>query len=180
MIHYSFFYIIHDHIDASFVFLLPKDFYITHKHIGPFYLFCSSKIFCYLSQAFFESFFFVFFDNILLTLLYTENNYKKQYIMELPSALSAPSSQDFSLRKISYTFFLKRPLWKFFLLFRKIELKNFFILQKMELSYIFLKESFSYISGNRNPQRKFLIFQEMEALENFLYLWKNIFLYFFL
>ena len=43
----------------------------------------------------------------------------------------------------------------------------------MGLSYIFLKESFSYISGNRNPlknsmyfrKRKFLIFQEIETLE---------------
>ena len=43
----------------------------------------------------------------------------------------------------------------------------------MELSYIFLKENFSYISGNGNPlknsmyfrKRKFLMFQEIEALE---------------
>ena len=32
----------------------------------------------------------------------------------------------------------------------------------MEISYIFLKESFSDISGNGNPPKKFLIFQETE------------------
>ena len=43
----------------------------------------------------------------------------------------------------------------------------------MEFSYIFLKGSFSYISENGNPlktsiyfrKRKFLLFQEIEALE---------------
>ena len=54
--------------------------------------------------------------------------------------------------------FPKKTIPKKFLIFRKIELKKLLILQKMELSYIFPKESFSYTSGNGNPEKISYIF----------------------
>ena len=39
-----------------------------------------------------------------------------------------------------------------------------------EISYVFSKESFSYILGNRSPnKRNFFKFQETESLKNFFY-----------
>ena len=47
----DFFYVIHDHIDVSFLFLLQKDFCIIHEHIGAFIYILFSERFEYLSSA---------------------------------------------------------------------------------------------------------------------------------
>ena len=60
---------------------------------------------------------------------------------------------------------------------KKFILRKFLIFKEMGISYIFLKESVSYISGNGNHEksslyfrkRNFLIFQETETIKNFLY-----------
>ena len=52
----KYFYIVHDHIDAPFRFLLQKDLYIAHEHFGTFCLFLFWKDYQNLSQAFFERF----------------------------------------------------------------------------------------------------------------------------
>ena len=53
------FYIVRDHIDVSFLFLLQKDFYIAHEYIGAFYIFFF-RIIWYLSRGYFRSFSFCF------------------------------------------------------------------------------------------------------------------------
>ena len=50
------FYIVRDHIDASFLFLLQKDSYIAHKHIGAFCLFLLQKDFNIFHILLFEYF----------------------------------------------------------------------------------------------------------------------------
>ena len=85
---------------------------------------------------------------------------------------------------------------KKFLKLREMEtLKRFLIFREMKVSssalilrnfYIFLKESFSYISGNRNTEnnslyfskRSIFMFQETETRKNYLYFSNKTFLYF--
>ena len=62
-------YIIHDHIDAPFLFLLQKDFYIAHKHIVTFCLFLLQKDFGTFCVLLFEAFL-CFSDNSYLSFLY--------------------------------------------------------------------------------------------------------------
>ena len=62
-------YIVHDHIDASFLFLLQRDFYIAHEHIGDFCLFLLHKDFDIFHILLFEAFLCVF-DNRYLSFLY--------------------------------------------------------------------------------------------------------------
>ena len=47
--------IVHEHIDASFLFLLHKDFHIAHEHLNAFCVFLPQKYFNLL-QVFLEAF----------------------------------------------------------------------------------------------------------------------------
>ena len=50
------FYIVHDHIDASFLLLLQKHFYIAPEYIGAFCLFLLQKDFGTVHVLLFEAF----------------------------------------------------------------------------------------------------------------------------
>ena len=78
--------------------------------------------------------------------------------MELPSALSNLSLQNFSPKNFLY-FFLKKICPE--KISDNFSIKYFLIFQETELSCIFSKESFSYISGNGNA-KKIFIFLKME------------------
>ena len=177
-------YIVHDHIDASFVFVLAKDFYITHNHIGPFYLFRSSKKFWYLSRAFFGSFFFVFVDNILLTLLYKEKNYKKQYIIELPTTFHSKLSRCLFKKSFLYFFLKKAALENFPYISKNRAQKNFHTSENGIFLHFLKRKLFLHFRKWKSP-KNFHLFQETKissvsgnrSFRNFLYLWKRIFFF---
>ena len=73
--------------------------------------------------------------------------------MELPSALSGLGSPNISLKNVSQFLLQKPGSEKISDNFSK---KYFLLFCEMELSYIFSKESFSYISGNGNPKKLFV------------------------
>ena len=54
------FYIVHDHNDGSFLFLLQKDFYIVHEPIGAFCLFLLQKDFGTFHEPFLKAFLYFF------------------------------------------------------------------------------------------------------------------------
>ena len=72
--------------------------------------------------------------------------------MELPSALSGLSCPNISLKNVSQFLLQKPGSEKISDNFSK---KYFLLFCEMELSYIFSKESFSYISGSGNPEKLF-------------------------
>ena len=55
------FYIVHDHIDTSFLLLFQRDFYIAHKHIGAVCLFLLQKDFGTFHEPFLKAFLYFFF-----------------------------------------------------------------------------------------------------------------------
>ena len=73
--------------------------------------------------------------------------------MELPSALSGLGSPNISLKNVSQFLLQKSGSEKISYNFSK---KYFLLFCEMELSYIFSKESFSYISGSGNPKKLFV------------------------
>ena len=73
-------------MDASFLFLLQKDFYIAHNHIGAFCLFLLQKDFGTFHVLLFGTFLCVF-DNSYLKFLYIKKNYKEIFCHFLLHAL---------------------------------------------------------------------------------------------
>ena len=71
------FYIFHDHIGTSFLFLFQKDFYIALDHIGVFCLFLFKKDFGTFHELFLKAFLSLYPVN---TLIYRKKNYKKYLI----------------------------------------------------------------------------------------------------
>ena len=65
------FYIVHDHIDASFLSLIQKYFHVAHQHIGAFCLFLLEKVFGTFRGPFLKTFLYFFFN------IFT---YRKKYI----------------------------------------------------------------------------------------------------
>ena len=62
-------YIVHNHIDASFLFILQEDFYVTHKYIDAFHFIVLQEDFDTFHVLLFEAFLY-FFDNSYLSFLY--------------------------------------------------------------------------------------------------------------
>ena len=90
-------------------------------------------------------------------------NIQKYPAQKYPSSKNKKNSL-YSLFLISYIPYFLYSLFLIFLIpYSLFLIKKFLINQEMKISYIFLKERFSYISGNGNPE-KILIFQEMELL----------------
>ena len=74
------FYIVHDHIDASFLFLLQKDFYIGQEHLAIFVFFFSRKIFKSFT-CFFSKLFFAFLIIFICNFYYRKKNCKKMFLL---------------------------------------------------------------------------------------------------
>ena len=72
------FYIVHEHIDASFLFLLLKDFYINHILLFVFFFF--RKIFVFFTSLF-RKLFFDFFIIVIKVATFDiqKKNYKKYF-----------------------------------------------------------------------------------------------------
>ena len=68
-------YIVHNHIGASFISLLQKDFHMAHKRFGAFSFFLLYKDFGTIHEPFLKAFL-CFFDNSYFSLLYIEKKFK--------------------------------------------------------------------------------------------------------
>ena len=71
------FYIVYDHIDASFLFLLQKDFYIVHEHIGAFCFFLLQKYFGTFHEPFLKVFLWFFWSYAINIFIYIKKIYKR-------------------------------------------------------------------------------------------------------
>ena len=163
-------------------FFLRKIFISLTTILVLFIFFVLQKSFGTFQEPFLKAFFFVFVDNILLTLLYKEKNYKKQYIIELPTTFHSKLSRCLFKKSFLYFFLKKAALENFPYISKNRAQKNFHTSENGIFLYFLKRKLFLHFRKWKSP-KNFHLFQETKissvsgnrSFRNLLYLWKRIF-----